>query len=105
MRGLCPACSRFDLQTRRVTVGVYHRVPATIWHTRIGITVVVMLEVGYVAGRAKAINWLAVIGLSVAFSLVVVLIADLDRTGAGAHGVIRYSHQPVIDLQKRLRAP
>lgn len=95
----------FDLRTRRVTVGVYHRVPATIWLTLIGITVVVMLEVGYIAGRSKTINWLAVIGLSVAFSLVVVLIADLDRTGAGAHGAIRYSHQPVIDLQKRLMAP
>jgi hypothetical protein len=33
---------------------------------------------------------------------VVVLIADLDRTGAGASGAIRLNQQPVIDLQKRL---
>jgi hypothetical protein len=92
----------FDLQTKRVTVGVYHRVPSPIWLTLIGITVLVMVQVGYLAGRSKTTNWLAIVALSLAFSSVVVLIADLDRTGAGASGAIRLSQQPVIDLQKRL---
>jgi hypothetical protein len=61
-----------------------------------------MVQVGYLAGRSKTTNWLAMVALSLAFSAVVVLIADLDRIGAGASGAIRLSQQPVIDLQKRL---
>ncbi len=93
----------FDLQTKRVTVGLYHRVPTVIWLALLGITILAMVQVGYLVGRSTKANWLSVVTLSLAFSSVVVLIADLDLSGAGATGAIRLNQQPVMDLQKRTR--
>jgi hypothetical protein len=92
----------FDLQTKRITVGLYYRIPTAIWLALLGITILTMLQVGYLTGRSRSTNWTFVIVLSLAFSAVVVLIADLDRAGSATASTIRVSQQPVIDLQRRL---
>jgi len=95
----------FDLQTTRVTLGVYQRVPPAIWFSLVGITFLSMILVGHLLARARGINWLAILALAIAFSGVLVLILDLDRSGAGTSAAIQFSHQPMIDLQKRIAAP
>jgi hypothetical protein len=61
-----------------------------------------MIEVGYLFGRSGNSNWLFIVALSLAFSGVMILIVDLDRSGTGAIGAISVSQQPMIDLHKRL---
>jgi hypothetical protein len=88
----------FDLQTNASRSG-FITVPTVIWLALLGITILAMVQVGYWVGRSTKANWLSVVTLSLAFSSVVVLIADLDRSGAGAIGAIRLNQQPVMDLQ------
>jgi hypothetical protein len=88
-----------DLHTSRLTVFNY-RVPPTIWHILFFITILSMLTVGYQAGLLdKKVLKIGII-LALAFSSVVLLIADLDR---GAEGSLRLSQQPMIELQKKMQ--
>lgn len=40
--------------------------------------------------------------LSIAFSAVIILIADLDKSGTSTTSIIKVSQQPMLDLQQRL---
>jgi hypothetical protein len=89
----------FDLHTSRVTVGGKYRIPPMIWGVLIALTVLSMAAVGYqfgVLGRTGVAFHLV---LAVSFSLVVTLIADLDR---GTSSLLKVSQQPMVDLQARL---
>ena len=90
-----------NVQTRRVTIANYH-IHWLIWTVLLGITIFSMIEVGYLFGRSGSSNWLFLIALSLAFSGVMILIVDLDRSGTGAVGAITVSQQPMIDLRDRL---
>jgi hypothetical protein len=48
-------------------------------------------------------NWLLVLMLSLALSTVILLIADLDRSGARGTALIKVELQPMIDLQQRIQ--
>ena len=89
-----------NLQTRRVAVANYH-IHWLIWTVLFGITILSMVEVGYLFGRSESSNSLFTVALSLAFSGVMILIVDLDRSGTGA-GAISLSQQPMIDLHRRL---
>jgi hypothetical protein len=95
----------FDLQTTRLIVAVHRGIATPVWIVLAGITILVMLQVGYLVGCSRTVSWFAIVALSLAFSAVVVLIADLDRTGTGGTGLIKVRQQPMIDLQDRLNAP
>ena len=90
-----------NVQTRRITIANYH-IHWLIWTVLFGITILSMVEVGYLFGRSGSSNWLFMVALSLAFSGVMILIVDLDRSGTGASGAISVSQQPMIDLHKRL---
>ena len=90
-----------NVQTRRVTVAKYH-IHWLIWTVLFGITIIAMIEVGYLFGRSQSGNWLFTVALSLAFSGVMILIVDLDRSGASATGAISVSQQPMIDLHQKL---
>lgn len=89
------------LQARRITVGSYH-IPSLVWFVLFGVTILSMIEVGYLFGKAQAINWLFLFALSLAFSAVMVLIADLDRASAGVVGAITVDQQPMIEMHRRV---
>ena len=89
-----------SLQTRRVTVGSYH-IPWMVWVVLFAVTFLSMIQVGYLFGRSDTINWMFLVGLSLAFSGVMILIVDLDRSGAGTAGSINVSQQPLQDLYRR----
>ena len=90
-----------ETQTRRVSVGSYH-IPLLIWLVLFGITVLSMLQVGYLFGKSKHNNWLFIFLLALAFSGVMILIVDLDRAGAKTSASIQVSQQPLLDLNERL---
>ncbi|HET7641016.1 MAG TPA: hypothetical protein VFK47_20065, partial [Ktedonobacteraceae bacterium] len=90
-----------SLQTRRVTITSYH-IATIIWLVLFGITVISMFQLGYLFGRSSGVNWLFIVALSLAFSGVMILIVDLDRSGAGTQGAIQVSQQPMRDLHERL---
>jgi len=60
-----------------------------------------MAAMGYEFGLAGAWSWAVTILLAIAFTSVIVLIADLDRPQAG---LIQVSQQPLLDLLSRIGA-
>jgi hypothetical protein len=89
-----------NLQTRRIPITSYHIAPL-IWCVLFGITIIAMFQVGYLVGR-NSINWLLIVALSLAFSGVMILIIDLDRSGVSMQGTIQINQQPTKDLYQRL---
>jgi hypothetical protein len=90
-----------NVQTRRVAIASYH-IHWLIWAVLFGITILSMIQVGYLFGRSGQANWLFIIVLALAFSGVMILIVDLDRSGTGAAGAIQVNQQPMIDLYQKL---
>lgn len=88
----------FDLHTKRVTVGLVNRLPPVMWQILFILTILSMFEVGYLFGVSGRANWPLIIVLSLAFSSVILIIADLDTNT----GMIKVNPKPVIDLQQRI---
>jgi hypothetical protein len=88
-----------DLHTKRVVFGLQYRIPFVIWVVLGLVAVLSMLATGYQFGLTGTRNLLisAVLGLS--FSLVMLLIAGLDR---GAEGNLRVNQQPLLELHEKL---
>lgn len=89
-----------DLQTKRVTVGLQFRVPDTIWIALYVILGLAMVTVGYQFGRPHERHFPANVMLALAFSSVILLIADLDRA---SEGTVTLNPQAVYDLQQRIK--
>lgn len=89
-----------DLHTSRVTVGMHHRIPASVWWWLAAAMVASMFSVGYQFGLAAQKQVLVHLLLAALFSSVVLLIADLDRAG---EGTLRVNLQPMLDLQSKLQ--
>ena len=89
----------FALHQRRVTAAVYNRIPPAIWTGLYVLLVFAMLVVGYYEGMSGTRHTLAVYGMVFAFSVVFILIADLDRPG---RGLLEVNQQSMIDLKKSM---
>jgi hypothetical protein len=90
----------FDLHTSRLTVAVQYRIPTRIWLGLLSVTVLAMIAVGYQFGLTGRRNLLIAAVLALAFSSVVLLIADLDRATEGA---LQVSQEPMLKLQEALQ--
>lgn len=88
-----------NLHERRVTAGLYNRVPTAIWMALYVLLIIAMAVIGYYEGMSGTMRSLAVIGLVLAFSVVLGLIVDLDRPGQGR---LQVSQQSMIDLRKSM---
>jgi hypothetical protein len=91
-----------DLHAKRVTAGVRNRIPAAIWVALIGVAVLSFSAMGYYAGLSGTSRTLAVFAAAFTFSMVIWLIADLDRP---REGVLVVSQQALIDLRQSMNAP
>lgn len=89
-----------DLHAKRITVAAY-RIPPVIWLALLAVTVLSMMSVGYEFGQSGKANWQIALMLSLTFSAVILLIADLDRPGSGA---VKVNQQPMLDLQAKMHA-
>lgn len=84
------------LHTKREMLRDRSQIPGAFWVTLYLVAILSIAAMGYhggVAGTAKSPVMLAV---AIAFSMVILLIADLDRPG---EGFINVSQQPMIDLR------
>ena len=88
-----------DLHTSRVTVGVHYRIPDSIWFCLYGATFCAMFGVGYHFGLATQKKVLIHLLLAALFSMVVLLIADLDRAN---EGYVKVDQLPMQYLQTQL---
>jgi hypothetical protein len=80
----------------RVAVGAQARIPNTIWLALLALVALGMMAVGYQTGIAGSKRTLAMLILALSFSLVMVLIADLDRPTSG---LITVTQRPLEDLR------
>jgi len=87
-----------DLQTKRITVALVYRIPDVIWYAILCLLILSMFEVGYLFMKSKKSNLIMILALSLAFSLVILMIITFDRSDEG----IKLNQQPMIELQKSL---
>ncbi|MBC7852518.1 MAG: hypothetical protein IAF94_03695 [Pirellulaceae bacterium] len=88
-----------DLHQSRLTVGVEYRLPESVWLAVYLLSALSMLAVGYQVGMSGVRRMQGTTVLGVAFSLVIVMIADIDRPG---EGLIQVSQQPIADVQRMM---
>jgi hypothetical protein len=88
-----------ELHASRVAIGLQQRIPAAIWIVLFSLTFCGMAAVGYQTGIAGSKQSWARPILAISFSMVVALIASLDRPGGG---VLKVSQQPLIDLREAM---
>lgn len=89
-----------DLHATRLMAAVRSRVPAIIWIVLYLLAFIAMLMMGYHTRLTGSRRSLAVVALVLGFSLVLYLIADLDRPG---QGMLRVSQQSMIDLRRSMK--
>ena len=87
-----------DLQTKRVTVGLFYRIPNILWTAMICLLVISMFEVGYLFMKSARPNRVIIFSLSLAFSVVILIVIAFDRTDPK----MMINQQPMIELQKSL---
>jgi uncharacterized protein YqgC (DUF456 family) len=90
-----------DLHSKRVTVGLLYRISPTIWLTLFFVSMLTMLAVGYHFGITGAGSFWITLVLTLSFSAIILLIADLDRPRGG---LINVSQEPMVELQQKLRS-
>jgi hypothetical protein len=91
-----------DLHAKRVQASVRSRIPGAIWLGLFAVAVLSLAAMGYLEGLSGTRRSLAVFAVAVAFSVVIELIADLDRP---LEGVLRVSQQALIDVQRSMNTP
>ena len=88
-----------DLHATRL-MALRSRVPAVIWIVLYLLGFLAMVLMGYQSGLAHTRRSLAAVALIFGFSLVLYLIADIDRPGKGA---LQVSQQSMIDLRNSMK--
>lgn len=87
-----------DFHHQRMVVNAY-RIPNVIWISMYLISIITMVSVGYRLGHAGTRDVTISLLLALAVSIVIFLIADLDR---GYEGTVPVSQQPMIELDRKL---
>jgi hypothetical protein len=84
-----------DLHSKRVTFSLRNRIPITIWAALYFLAFCAFGMMGFHMGVASKRRFLGFIPLLLTFSVVMFLIADLDRP---REGLLKVSQQSLIDL-------
>ncbi len=88
----------FDLHERRVSAGLRNRIPSSIWAALSVLLVLSMLGIGHFSGMKGKRNPVSSTALALSFSMVLYLIADLDRpTG----GLVRADQSAILQLGQK----
>lgn len=91
-----------DLHSVRVQAAMRSRIPLVIWVALFGLALLGMGSVGYLDGLSSTVRSPAMIGLVLAFTCVVYLIADLDR---GHEGLLQVTQQALVDVHRSMQPP
>jgi hypothetical protein len=87
---------------KRVAVYREFNIPTLVWGALYAITALAMASIGCYAGLTSARRPPVVPAFVLIFSVVMILIADLDSPQSGA---FRVSHKALFDLQHTMNAP
>jgi len=90
-----------SLHSRRVTAGLEVRIPGIMWFVIYAITMLAAASIGYHAGLTRSRRLPVVPALILAFTVVILLIADLDRP---LGGYLEIDQQAMIDLRNKMNA-
>jgi len=85
-----------DLRTARVMLRERSHIPGVFWAALYVMAILSLAAMGYHSGVAGTNRSPVTLAVAIAFSLVILLVADLDRPG---EGFINVSQQVMIDLQ------
>jgi hypothetical protein len=91
-----------ELQQERLMVRERSRIPGAYWAVLYIVAILALAAVGYHGGVAGTGRSPVMLAVAIAFSAVIMVIADLDRPG---QGFINVSQQPMIDLREMLVTP
>jgi NADH:ubiquinone oxidoreductase subunit 6 (subunit J) len=91
-----------DLHAERLQAGLRSRIPGAIWVGLFAVAALSLSTMGYHAGLSGTRRSLAIVAVAVTFSVVIELIADLDRP---QEGVLRISQQALLDVQRSMNPP
>jgi len=89
-----------DMHAKRLLVGIRSRIPLVIWLGLFGLSMLGLAAVGYQAGLTTTRRSPAMGALVMAFSIVLLLIADLDR---GQEGLLQVGQQAMVDVQRSMQ--
>jgi hypothetical protein len=89
----------FNLQAKRISYGMHGRVPLSIWIVVYWLAILGIAAMGYHAGLIGMRGFFAYFALIVTFSMVIVLIYDLDRP---KQQLFKVSHRAIVELQQRI---
>ena len=90
-----------SIHSSRVNVGLHARLPGGLWLALLALVAVSMLAVGYHTAIARSRRSWIMMMLALSFSLVITLIAALDRPEGG---YLPVSQQPLEDLRAAMDA-
>ena len=90
-----------NLHHKRVNAAITNRLPMTIWIALYCMMGLAMAMTGYRAGLTGGRSMALTFAVVLAFSAVIVLIADLERP---QEGLLSISQQSMLDLQAQLQA-
>lgn len=90
-----------DLHEERVQAALRSRIPLVLWGALISLSIVGVGAVGYESGLAKSCRSPVMAVLVLAFTVVIALIADLDR---GHEGLIRVTQAALVDTQQMIES-
>lgn len=85
-----------DFHAMRLLIAVRSRIPFILWSALYLVTILTMTGVGYFGGLAVSSRSFATLMLTLTFSAIITLVADLDRP---REGFVRVSQQAMIDLR------
>ena len=88
-----------DLRTERVMLRERSRIPGVFWAVLYAVTILALAAMGYHGGVAGTNRSPVMMAVAIAFSAVILLIADLDRPG---EGFVNVRQQAMIDLRDSL---
>jgi hypothetical protein len=89
-----------DLHSKRAFVGLYSRIPISIWLALFILAILGLASTGYQSGLSGTRRSPEMPILTLAFAGVLFLIVDLDR---GHEGSLQVSQQPMIDLLRTMQ--
>jgi membrane protein YdbS with pleckstrin-like domain len=91
-----------NIQANRISYGTHGRIPTSIWVVLYWLAILGIAAMGYHAGLVGMRGFFAYMVLILTFSMVIVLIYDLDRP---KQKLFKVSQQAMIDLQQQIDKP